>query len=1018
LQAATLALLALSLTGSGAQAAPPLTHPAATAPSKKVDSTALGSAPTPVPSATPGPIKGDTKGRSKLIANDESSLDAKTEKDLLKTLDSLNTLLSISKPGPARDKILLNRAIAANRYGRQKLISEKQYALTDEVKKYLNFSIADANELIKNPKTPKDILLRAHDIAGVSALYLEENDLAKAHFLEELKLNPPSAKAGRIGLLLAEQAFDKNNFQEAAQFYTHYFPDMISKWKELSLYKLGWCAVNLNHPDQAKEYFLKIAHSNSATGIGRDAIRDLAYFSSAKAGCFPEIVATQARMPKLEDQRVFLNDALLNLEALNFPVEHGQVAERLLGIDKDPVDRAGILLSQVRMQRRVFANTEHLQAYTLLIESIEKLSSAHRAEVLEKYGAAIELESENIFKAYVDTAVGKVRDLEPHPQTAFQLVEAMKFELNVFKKYFQTNVHFPVVVELWENFCLDNKDWQEIDNITDFIIKDQPRLNSLLENAYLNQIAALDQLKNDPEKRTLRLKEYVEKFPNSPHWSQVAKWYAQIEMDGDHFDIALKIWSKLMQVEPSANNFYQLQYCRFKLSDFNGVLSDDRNKTYALPQTETLNLYRESSLQVAEKAKQTNDLSAYRNHVEEFIRLSTDPEKARIARVDYFNFLLSKGLLDEAEGRYVALTPDEKKSKIYDEFRQNLWRLAIEKQQYELAIKAAPTPQQLEFSTLLAGHALEAKTIDALTDNDRNYFLGLAALFNPDFAIPYLSHDRQKLTTRDLLILSYRVKLNQWRLERTPELEKVFGKNYAFVDSHAEELPVDQEINSVKFPNLAKYSAKTQGRLVENNLYLVRRTSQRAMKAIVGKSTETQLSVFQKMQALETSMANFLLSSPIPAGLNSDQLAQYNEGLKNAADEFVQQAQQFKLLVDKTQGELEKSKLSLAAKTLPEPDMTKWSWPDVATKDPRLTPVFTLAKAGNVIGALALLDYLRPTVFTSDEIFFWIRTGTILKSNPNDSVRIYLLEELQKNKQSKIIQQWALLTGRPVPEAP
>jgi hypothetical protein len=1012
LQAATLAFLAFSLTGFCAQAAVP------PAPAKKVDSTALGSAPTPAPSPIPGSAKGDTKGRSKIIANEESGFDAKTEKDLLKTLDSLNTLLSISKPGPARDKILLNRAIAANRYGRQKLISEKQYALTDEVKKYLNFSIADADELIKNPKTPKDILLRAHDIAGTSALYLEENDLAKAHFLEELKLKPPSAKAGRIGLLLAEQAFDKNNFQEAAQFYTHYFPDMISKWKELSLYKLGWCAINLSQPDKAKEYFLKVAHSDSATGIGRDAIRDLAYFSSAKAGCFPEIVATQARIPKPEDQRVFLSDALLNLEALNFPVEHGQVAERLLQIDKDPVDRAGILLSQVRMQRKVFANTGHLQAYTLLIESIEKLNSALRAKVLEKYGAAIELESENIFKAYVDTAVGKVRDLEPQPQTALQLVDAMKFQLNVFKKYFQTNVHFPVVVELWENFCLDNKDWQAVDDITDFIIKDQPRLRALLENAYLNQIAALDQLKNDPEKRSLRLKEYVEQFPASPHWTQVAKWYAQVEMDSGHFDIALKVWTKLMQVEPSANNFYQLQYCRFKVDDFNGVLSDERNKTYAVPQSETLNLYREASLQVAEKAKKSDDLTAYRAHVEEFIRLSSDPEKARIARVDYFNFLLSKGLLAEVEGRYRALTPDEKKSKVYDEFRQNLWRLSVEKQEYELAMKAATSTQQLEFSTLLAGHPLDAKTLDALTETDRIYFLGLAALFNPDLSITYLTHDRQNAANRDLLILSYRIKLNQWRLERTPELEKVLGKNYAFADPHAEKLPVDLEIDSVKFPNLAKYSAKTQGKLVENDLYLVRRTSLRAMKAIVGKSTETQLAVFQKMQALETGMANFLLSSPVPAGLNPDQLAEYAQGLKNAADEFVQQAQQFKLLVDKTQGEIDKSKLSLAAKTLPEPDMTKWGWPEVATKDPRLAPVFTLAKANNLMGALALLDYLRPNVFTSDETFFWIRTGTVLKSNPNDATRIYLLEELQKNKQTKIIQQWALLTGRPVPEAP
>ncbi|MBC7396523.1 MAG: hypothetical protein H7333_03690 [Bdellovibrionales bacterium] len=1014
MQAAKIGIYAFCFLVEVAHAAPSKQHVEPAAP-RKLDAGILGASVV----ATPTPTQAGTSAkvnRSKSIANDESVLDAKAEKDLLSTMSSLSVVISKTPPGPGRDRLVLNRAIANNRYGRQKLISAKRYALTDEIKRYLNAAIADADLLINNPKTTRDMVIMAHDVAATSALYLEKNDLSRAHFLEELKLNPPPEKAGRIGLTLAEQDFNQGNYAEAARFYTTYFSKMTPKWKELSLYKLGWCAINTKQPEQAQAYFLKIAHAASPTGIGRDAIRDLAFLTSSKSGSVPEVISTQQKIPKIEDQTIYLSDVLANMEALNFPNEHAQIADRLLQIEKNPVERVTILLSQIRMQKKAYASVAHLRAYTVTADYIQKLDGKSLKAVLAKHQTSLEVESENIFRAYIDTYAGRVKTLEGAVQTPPQLFSALKFQLQFYRKYFVAAAHFPIVIELWENLCIDNKDWAGVDEITQYIISDQPRLGILLENAYLNQIAALDELNSDPARRSSRLKEYVEKFPKSARWPQVAKWYAQIEMAAEHYDVALSYWSKLMTAEASDDNFYQLQFCRFKLADYNAVLEDPRNKTFLKPQSHLMDLYRETSLKVAELSK-ANDPARYRRAIEEFISLSTDPAKTRIARLDYLNYLIANNLPDEAYQRYTALPADEKKAPAYANFKNDIWKKAIEKEIYELAIKIAPSPQQLILSTMLAGHPVNPKDLDALSHAETAYYIGLYALFEPDYAIRFLKNSSVGGSSRDLLVLAYRMKYNQWQLIRNAELEKALGKKYAFAEVGSETLQIEKDINSVRFPDLSKLGPKRQASAVERNLTTVRQFRKDTLKAIKGKSPETQFHVLEKMEQLENKMAQFLLSSPVPAGLTPEQTTEYQGALKGAADEFTQQGQQFKLLADKSKEGMDKGRLWLAARTLPQPDMGDWVWPDGITKNEKLQSVFKIAKNGNLIGAMALLDFNRTSELPTDEAFFQVRTGTILQSKPSDTLRIYLLEELEKSKQQKLIEKWATMTKHPIPEA-
>ena len=995
----------------------PTTNPSPQPPVNRLDTTYLGTLGSL--RATPTPENKQTQNRSKAIAADEPKFDEKAEKELYNTILSLTTVLDHTPPGVLRNRVLLDRAIANGYYGREKLLRAKHYEMTAEVKKYLNMSVQDALTLINTPGITNDLLVRAHDAAATSSLYLENNELAREHFLIELKLGPPPEKAGRIALVIAEQYFDQGDFKSAADYYTRYYAQMSPQWKEISVYKTGWCMINLKQPEQAEAFFLKIAHATSFSGLGRDAIRDLAYLTSSKSGSVPEIFRTEEKFTLLQDKLLYLGDVLINTERLSFPAEHDQVARRLLQLETNPASRVNVLLSQLRLQKKPYASRNHLTAFRVLADYLAKVNKADLKLIMERHESSMEMEMENIFRAYVDTYVGRLKVMEDPPLTPTQVVDAIKTFVQFFKVYFPTTPHFPAIVELWENLCIDNKDWAGVDDITQFILTNLQKIKPLLEGAYLNQIAALDQLGTDKERRSLRVKEFVEKFPKSPKWSEVAKIYAQNETRAGHFKVALKVGAQIMDVEPNEENFYQLQFSRFKYLDYDAVLNDPRNKTYLVPQSHFMELYRETSLKAAEIAKQANKPNEYRKHIENFIRLSTDADKARIARIDYFKYLIQSDQLEEANTRYGALPPEEKKSPMYEAFRSDLWKAAVDKEMYELAVESAANSQQLLLSTLLQGGALDAKTFEGLTSAEKDYFLGLYALFDPDFTINYLLK-KMPFTPqhRDLMILSQRINKNQWQLIRTPELEKLLGKSYSFLEAQVlKPLPIEKSIASVQFPELGILSAQKQARTVQVTMEHVRKNRQWVVDAVSGKAPEIQFRVLNEMRELEDKMGAYLMNSPIPLSLNTQQVQQYKEGLKAASDEFVQQDQQFKLLADKAKETIDKNLSWLDRRTFPVPEMSKWPWPDTRTKTYDLNSVYNLVKKGNIIGAIALLDFIYSSAAINPKNFALVRTGIILKSKPSQALRIYLLDELEKNKQTEVIKIWSSLTNHPVPEA-
>lgn len=1001
----------------------------------RMDTGFLGSKPEPTatPKAEAAGPHGKVGSRSKAIALEERRADSNAQKESVATINSLTLILRNTQPGVARNKLLLNHATALNLFARLKILSAKAAAPSEEVKKYLLASIKDVDEVLATPYVTGEQKWRAHDIAGTSALYLDDEEAARQHFLEVLRLNPPSDKAGRIGLMIAEDLFDRQKFKEATEYYTKYYSKMTPQLKELALYKLGWCMINLDEPDQAENYLARVARSNTNSGVGKDAIRDLAYLTTHRQNPMVSVLRVESILKTPADKLAFLYDVRVSLETQGSIAVHSQIVERLLKMETNPEKRLDLILANLRVQRKLYASRDHMVAFMRVPEALKVFNAKDFQIVFKKYESVIELEIQNLMRAYIDTYAGRTKT--PEPMNQMQLADALKKQFQFYSKYFGNKSNFPAVVSIWRDVCLDSKDWVCVDEVSQIIMGRAQQLPNMQEKAYLDQIAALDTFllaKNNPkqkeyaERRAIRVKEFIEKFPQSKSWIQVAKIYTQGEIDAGNYKNALPVLAQIMDKEPNDDSFYRLQYARYKLEDYEGVLSDPRSKKYVGDGSKVTELYRESSLIIAQRAKDKGDVEQYKFYVNNFINLSDDPVKARIARLDYLNFLLKKEMIDEARKDYMALPKDELKLRDYENYRVDLWKTAVNLGKFDVAHKVAVHSEEYSknendwqqrrlLSSMFLGYAPKYDEMHDLVQSQREYFLGILALVKPGYVIDYYKK-KGRAAEKPILELAYKIYLNQWPLIRTPGLEEIFGAGYKFGEKvSAKPLAVEKFMDTITFPELAKMSAKRQGRVVGNNIENIRANRKKVIKEIQGKAQVIQLRVLEKARDLEAKMADYLVNSPMPDKLTPEQQNQYKDGVKQAAEEFSNQSQQFELLAAKAREESKKEAAYIESRILPQPDMEKWVYPTGAQGNAQLQHIFTLSKAGNTMGAIALLDYFRPTVLKAEDDFFSLRSGILMSGNSPDALRIYLLEELEKSKQFGIIKMWSQITNKPIP---
>jgi hypothetical protein len=993
--------------------------------------------PTPTQAPKESQFKSKNQNRSKSII-DEKRLDSEALKQSAQTISSLSLLLRKLPPGQSRNQMLTNHAAALNLYAKQILLMSKSNVISEEIKRYLNAAIKDADEILQSPVKTKEQTWKAYDIKGSAYLYLDETPAAMASFYEVLKLDPPADRAGRIGLLIAEDLFERGKFQDAATYYQTYYSKMTPEWQELAYYKLGWCMINLEKISLAEQYLAKVARSNSRSGVGKDAMRDLAYLVTHQPDVMGSIKHAEMDLIIPSERANFLGEVRPNLEASGLAAQHGIIVERLLTLEKNPEKRLDYMIANLRVQRKIYASRAHMEAFNRVAGALGKLNPKSFLTVFPKFEAEIENETQAIMKSHIDSFAGRVKLNEALTQA--DLAKALKDQFAFYHRYFNKKKNYPSIIALWSDVCLEMKDWICIDQVSDIIIGDSNKnLSHLGERAYLDQIAAMEQFlkqssagpdsKKWVEKKSKRLPDFIKKYPDSKQWVSVAELYSQNEMDQNREKNALPVLIEIMNKAPTEDHFYRLQYARFKLADYEAVLNDKRGASYIASGSKSIELYRESALQLAMKAKSKKNLDQYRSYLDTFIGYCKDIGKISIARVDFFRYLISEKIYPEVVEGLEKLSKEEAALPEYEPIRVELWTTLVAGANYDLAASFAktihnsrPSPdwqQRRLLSVLFKGGSFSNQDFSSLKPAEREYFMGLFALASPQTVIAYAQANSRNLSDpeRNITGLAIRIANDRRQLVRTSELESLLGKNYQFVEKGQDTpIAIENQIAAIRFPELEKLSPEKQAKVMQANMDGVHSVRAQILKAIKGKPQDLRLRVLEKAMLLESKMASFIQNSPVPKELKPEQVEEYKTGLKSASEEFQQQSKEFETLVKGIQEEMGKSSAALEARVLPSPDMSDWPWPQVYRQ--KLENLAKELEAGNQIGALALLDYNRPTLIKDDADFFMIRAGILLFLNPNSTMKVYVLDELERSSQKAAIDSWKKLVRANMKETP
>lgn len=999
--------------------------------------------PKPTPQGAPSPVPPPPRKSSVGMALEDGGA-VKSEKAVgakdvsPEVITSLTQLLKATAPGTGRNTLFLNRAAAINLYVRQALLKSKSHRIDENGGKYLKAAVSDSTQVLASPVATNEQKQRARSLLGFSHIYLDQPREARGHFLELLNLNPNVENAGWIGLFIAEDYFEEGRFNEAALYYRNYYRRMSAQSREIATYKLAWCMINLNQPDKAENIFVRLIQNNPKTGLGRDSIRDLAFLLAHHKDPAPAIRKTEGIFKDVADRLDFMGYVRTSLENQNLVALHTELVDRMLTLETDKEKQIQLLLANLRVNRRLYASREHLAAFRKLLSNFKANGIAPGSAACRKLEPEIETELQPLIKAWIDTFSGRTltpEGIEKHEQAA-----ALKSQFAFFNSYLPESKQRPLIVNLWLDVCVDSQDWDCVDSVADLVMGDETRFASLLERAWVDQLAALEELVKVPaakggegalegrkSKRLSRMKAFVERKEANPQWLRIARQYAQILSEPKaaerKHDELIPILERIYLREPTADGFYRLQWARFEAGRFAEVLADQRDAKRGQPEPRLVELWRESSLALAAAARKEGDFIAYRTHVHRFLSLNPTEKKAMVARQDYFAFMLEKKLLAELTGELLQLAPALRHDPALDYPLTQAWALNLEKGGFKesaalLAGNPRPKPEAL-FRDLLTSMAQgRAPTIDqllALRAQDREYTLGILALVKPALALAYFGKKPAKSEAeRGLLELAYRMDSGEWVIRRSPRSENFLGRGYKdyAVEEPKAALALETRYAGLKFPKPSMKPAKLAQVLQE----LVGETQKLrglVSKAIAGKTPGVQLRVAEKARDHEKKVAQAILNSPVPKELESSQLEEYSKGLEAAAKEFQDQSAEFDRLATTIRESIQKGKDAFNARVLPQPSPEHWGWPASYSKDPSLKVVGDLTRTGNFLGALALLDFLKTggsaKPVSDEEDYHRVRSGVLLSSKHFDTLRIYLLGELESHKQNRIIEEWRKL---------
>ena len=1003
---------------------------------RQLDVSGLSSAPKAAPAAQ---VKTTEKKKVKKIQASDSApkglmnVDAQ---EIVETLKGINLLLSKKPSEPERIKLQMNRAMSTYSLARRRLIDSKEKKADATTKRLLAVANKDAIEVSQTKGMAPAVKARALYIAGLPLVLLERLPEARNLFIEALAIDPRGENSGWMALFVGEDYFDREQFREAIPYYSNYWGVMEEREIEISKYKLAWTYLNLENPARSRGLFIELIRNNPNEGFGRDSIKDLAYVVTTY-NSEAEILRIADDVFKDKETQLtidFLSAVMSNLEVQNQVTLQSQVLARLLVLEKDPVKKLQYLLAGLRTARKEYASVQHFKAFQQIQGFMEKEGLEGGRKNFEAVKSSLDIESQNIIKAYVETFAGRTKT--PEKLTRNQIAASVKDLFGFYEKHFSDTKTFIPVLKLWLDVCIETSDWKCVDTVAEKIL-DKKEMQAQHQRAFFEQIVALDRLNSEnakdwESKFEKRLEDFVVSQETAPQWLDLSKRLSQIYIKNKDFKKAVSLAERVFVKDPTSDAHYRLQWTRFEAGLYAEVVAETRRPKAEPVDPKSIDLQRESALKIAIEARKNDDFEAYKKSIKFFLSLNPTPAKAMAARRDYFQYMLEKDFVTELTNEMRNLPVELRFSKDLADIIEQGWIKSMRLGKFQEAALLTTSPQknfklnpQNNSRSFLArlslGQRPSPDDVKSLGFDSKLYSLGSLSLAKPDLAVLYFGYEApvKNKQLRSLAALAFRVKAGDWQVTRNSQTSKILGEAYKFSEGkNLSELPVEKLLAKVEIPTKPITNQRTLARYTEDIVFQTRRARKRLAKEIARKPLEVQIRAVSAARVLETRVSDFLKSQPAPKELTGAQIDEYQKAIAEVAREFIEQAAEFEKLGKSLEDAKIKADQELAERELPMPDMSRWMWPSVMSSS-NLAPLKAIYDNHNYLAGLFMIDLLKVDQLKDPVDYYKMRAGFLLSISDNRALRRYVLEELEQAGQTEIINQWKqmVIDKMPVPEA-
>lgn len=958
--------------------------------------------------------------------------------EMKEQIEALN-LIEKSKP-PINKQIdlklkraFLNLSIAREVGKNRKSAKE----MTAEEKQFLDDSMKSINEVIEIAKENKLKLAAAYYMKGLIEFEFDLFVAMQNSFIESLKIDNNTMQSPSIALMLGEQFFEDESYDEAIKYYQLLINKMNPIQKALANYKTSWCLISQKKYEEAEAYLIKnITVPKKDQNLLDESLRDLA-FSMTMHRTDEDIISFSQKYVKDIDVRAKLLYLTLTFFHSQNPKDlKYKLVDEVLKIQKNKEERLKTIYYLMEGTKRTYASKDNIDAAKKFTNEFNRMKVSKNEKAFLDISRQLETVVEYFVKMYIDTYTDKVKNVEEISKDV--LAENMIYFIKFSNFFFPDSQNKDLLTSIWIDLCVDKKNFpclNEIEKNIDSDIKlftektqgqnsndeklkpyfDQiPKQKELKDRVEIEALVAFEESnKGNDAELAKKYIEFLSKERAKEKETVILKKILAIYLKNSQWMEAERFLIRLYSFESTSENLYNLWLAQYKLQKCDLIVNSTEKGKYQ--DKKIVDIQRECFLVAAKSSSEKGNISAYKESLKNFLATNPDEDKKTLIYLDYFSKLVNSKDYNATTQEWNQLDQNLKSKSDFEPVRLNmllgLWDngdfrgmtpyVGMAQKDKEIQLLSL----HFELSQNPINHAQVMQYWNLVESKNRIRLQSLLALTQSSYLLRNFPKEQFKVQDdkRVWLLAKYleqRTDLPSLSEDEKRYFKELLPKSYFTVDKSK----VEDEYRNLKFPtneNPTKYMKIIEGLLPKIKALRVKTLGE--LKKI---SPAAQQSLILTAASTEKNMADVIVNSPLPKELTDEgQKNEYRSGLQGLAKEFIDQSNEFNKLNEGIKGQLSKSDTEKKANELPEVSDGKWPWPS----NQIIQRSRSIASEQSVFAALLFIERQWQLKKISEDDYYWARSGLLLSVQNSQVMRNYLRDELKFNKKDAIINKWKSL---------